>query len=452
MLPIYSVFRSKPFNTDIQDAFRPVHFVAKLVGIASYTFIRNTRSGEETINISWKYNRSGVIWSLLLLTVGTVAALYEILKNLFEKTSSVPGLLTNSVEIPLVYASGLVPLILGLTTYRTRMLQLITKLSTVDKCLIRPSDDIYKKHKAKILTVLVCFITSIILIYLLFIYYLFFRSGDLFSGIFLGLADFIWLINDLGTVNVVTLLHERLSILNKSIESLFIAQSRGYKAANKSNDFVVKRRRHRVLTAPNLENISVFVAQHSILHSQNIQSSVPPETGTVAEPDYRWNNAEIIVTYRKMYQKLYDICCLINSMCGFSLLLSTLSHACRFVSDVFHAVHLLLMTYSSKERLVPKQEVTLFIIFSLITLVRIMSVTLSCHKTCEECRKCVDGIQELLLRSDQKDIISQLKLFSSQLENNRIEFTACGLFAVNLSLLTTLTGVTVTYIVLLIQM
>jgi hypothetical protein len=441
------MFRNKPFNTDMQGAFRPLHFVAKIVGLACYTFIRNTQNGEETINISWKYNRSSVIWSLLLLTVGTVAALCTITQNLIKNSASLSGLFSSLLEIPLIYASGLVPIISGLTAHRIRMLQLVTKLSTVDKCLNLHSDNIYKKHKAKVLILLVCFIVFIVPIYGLFIY--FWDSDGILYGVLLILADFISLINDIGTVNTVILLQERLSILNKNIESLFIAESRSYTVANTPSECVVRSRRYRLLTASHLGNVSEFVEQSSVLQHQNIQNLEPMETMVASY--YRSKITEIIVTYRKIYQKLYDICCLINSMCGFSLLLSTLSYTLRFVSHVYNAIHILLMSYSSKGSLVSKQVVALLVISSLITSMRIILVTLSCHKTCEEYKNCIDIIQELLLRSDQKDIIQQLKLFSSQLENNRIEFTANGFFVVNLSLLTTLTGVTVTYIILLIQ-
>jgi hypothetical protein len=109
------------------------------------------------------------------------------------------------------------------------------------------------------------------------------------------------------------------------------------------------------------------------------------------------------------------------------------------------------MPYSSRRGFVSRQEVVPFLASILITALRIITVTLPCQKTSEECQKCVDNIQEMLLQTDQKDVVRQLKLFSNQLENNRIEFTANGFFMVNLSLLTAFSGVTVTYIILLVQ-
>jgi hypothetical protein len=138
-------------------------------------------------------------------------------------------------------------------------------------------------------------------------------------------------------------------------------------------------------------------------------------------------------------------------MYGFTLFLSTLSHIVCFVSDVYNAIHLLIIPYSNKKGVVSKVDVVLFSVSSLITAVSLILLTLPCQKMCEDHQRCVDNVQELLLRSDQKHITLQLKLMANQLENNRIEFTAYGFFPVNFSLLTAVTGVTVTYIILLIQ-
>jgi hypothetical protein len=441
------MYNNKPFNTDLESACRPLHFVAKLVGIESYTFIRSTQSGEETINISWKYNLSSVIWSVLLLTVGTVCALYKLTQSFTKMSESLSALLTYSLQIPLTYVSGMLPIILGLTTYRTRMLQLVTQLSTVDKCLVKHGDDVYKKHKTKILTLLVWLIAFYIPLCGLFIYTS--KKENILSNVILDLANFTWLINDTGAVNVVLFLQERLSILNRNMEYNLTAELRSYKVANTSVNCVVKSRRHRILTAEHLGNISEYVEQRFLSQHQNIQNSVP--TGVAMDQHYQSKIEEKIITYRKIYKKLYDISCLINSMYGISLLISSLSHTLHFVSGVYYAIHFLLIPYSNNGGLISKQRVVLFVISSLLTLIRIISITLSCHKACEECQRCMDIVQELLLRSDRKDTVSQLKLFSSQLENNRIEFTACGFFAVNLSLLTAITGVTVTYVILLIQ-
>jgi hypothetical protein len=436
------MFRNIHASSDVQGACRAVLSVAKVLGLAPYTFITNTRTGEETIDASWKYNRSNIIWSLLLLTVQIMATLYRIASSFVQKPESVSSLFTTSIQFTLVHISGLVPITLGLTTNRTKMVQLVNKLSTVDKDLIHPSDNVYNRHKTRILISLVFCMLFIIPIYGSFVY--FWESGGVLGGVLLSLADVTCFISDVVTVNAVMLLRDRLLVLRKRLGSAFVAEF----CCCETSDNIKMNRIYQVLTASHAGSISKYERLPFYLQHRNTQDSVLFQR---VISDNQSKVAVKIITSRKIYHKLYDICCLINSMYGFTLFLSTVCLIVCFVSDVYNAIHLLIMPYSNKEGLVSKEEVVLFSISSLITAIRAILLTLPCQKTCEEQQKCVDTVQELLLRSDHKYVTLQLKLLVSQLQNNRIEFTAYGFFFVNLSLLTTLTGVTVTYIILLIQ-
>jgi hypothetical protein len=435
------MFSNTHANSDIQGAFRHVQSVAKLLGLAPYAFITNTRNGEETIDTSWKYNSSSIIWSLVLLAVEIVAILCRIASSFMQKPESVSSLFTTSIQFTLVHTSGLVPIILGLTTNKTKMVQLVKKLSAVDKDLIQYSD-IYNRRKRRILISLVACVMFIIPTYGSFVY--FWESDGILGGVLLSLADFTWFINDVVTVNAVMLLRDRLLVLRKRLGSIFVAEL----CCCETRDNIKMNRMYQVLTASHAGSIYQFERLPSHLQHRNIQNSVLFQRVISDNPS---KVAVRIITLRKIYHKLHDICCLINSMYGFTLFLSTVSHIVCFVSDVYNAIHLLIMPYGNKKGCVSKEHVALFSISSLITAIRVILLALPCQKTCEEQQKCIDNVHELLLRSDQKCVTSQLKLLVNQLQNNGIVFTAYGFFVMDLSLLTTLTGVTVTYVILLIQ-
>jgi hypothetical protein len=59
--------------------------VAKLLGLAPYTLITDTRTGEERIDASWKHNISSIMWSILLLTVEIVATMYRLALIFIQK-------------------------------------------------------------------------------------------------------------------------------------------------------------------------------------------------------------------------------------------------------------------------------------------------------------------------------------------------------------------------------
>jgi hypothetical protein len=100
-------------NSAIQGTLKPLHSVAKLLGLAPYTVIADTRTGEETINTSWKYNSFSIIWSLLLLTFEIGATLYRIASSSIRRPESVSSFFTTSIHFTLVQISGFVPIILG---------------------------------------------------------------------------------------------------------------------------------------------------------------------------------------------------------------------------------------------------------------------------------------------------------------------------------------------------
>jgi hypothetical protein len=416
--------------------------VAKLLGLAPYTLITDTRNGEETIDTSWKRNSSSVIWSLLLLTVEIVATMYRIALSFIKKPESVSSLFTNSVQFTLVHISGLVPIILGLTINKTKMFQLVKKLSSVDKELYPYSDNIYNKRKTRVLFSILFCVIFVTPTYGSFVYC--WLSDGIVGGVILGIADFTWLMNDAMTVISVMMLRDRLLVLRQALGSVFLPELRRCEMS----DNIKMNRIYQVLTAtragiiPKFERMSFDAKHRDTRNSVSVHRVI---SGNQTNVSVR------MITLRKIYHKLYDIFCLINSMYGFTLFLSTICHTVCLVSDVNNVIHLLIMPYGKKKGFVPKEEVAIFSISTLITAVRVILLALPCQKTCEEQLKCADNVEELLLRSDRKDVTSQLKLMANQLQNNRIEFTAYGFFVVNLSLLATLTGVTVTYIILLIQ-
>lgn len=429
-------------NSGIQGALKPLQYVAKLLGLAPYTLNTDTRNGEETVDTSWKCNSWSIIWSLLLLTFEVVATLYRITTSFIHKPESVSSLFTNSIQFTLVHISGLVPIILGLTINKSKMVQLVKRLSSVDKDLIRYSDNIYNRRKARIFISIVFCVIFIIPTYGSFVYC--WENDGIVGGVLLGIADFTWLMNDAMTVIAVMLLREKMLMLRRGLGSGCLPEFR----RSETSDNIKMNRMYQVLTetragiTPKFGRIP-FDAQH-----RDTENSVSVHR---VISDNQCKVAVRIITLRKIYYKLYDICCLINSMYGFTLFLSTLCHTVCLVSDVYNAVLFVTMPYGKKKGFFAKGEFVMYSVSSLITAVRAVLLALPCQKTCEEQLKCADNVEELLLLYDQTEVKSQLRLMANQLQNNRIEFTAYGFFGMNLSLLVTLTGVTVTYIILLIQ-
>jgi hypothetical protein len=345
---------------------------------------------------------------------------------------------------------------LALTANRTKMVQLMTKLSAVDTALDVFSDNLYTEHRAKMLLCVAAFALCVLPTYGVFIY--FWESDQIANGLSLSLADFTWLMHDLETVNVVMLLQERLSLLSTRILSVLNTELHSCRTVPVPSAQFGTLRMYRRVTTSHSGSCAEFPGLPTVVQYLKAHRSVPPDTANC-----QCRAREGIVSCRKIYGQLYGICGCINGIYGLTLLLSTATRIVCFVSHVTVTVRFMVRpegsTGSWKEwrgwtgwtGSVSRHEVVPFLISSLLTAVSMMVVAVPCQKAGNEHQNCRDSVQEVLLRSPHAHLVTQLRLFSNQLENNRIEFTAYGFFLLNLSLLSTLTGVTVTYIILLVQ-
>jgi hypothetical protein len=85
--------------------------------------------------------------------------------------------------------------------------------------------------------------------------------------------------------------------------------------------------------------------------------------------------------------------------------------------------------------------------------VLLISISSTCHRAASENDKSKLLVQKLLLENDltPKDI-TELKLLSFQLNNTPVQYSACGIFVLNLPFLCSVTGVIISYIIIIVQL
>jgi gustatory receptor len=184
-----------------------------------------------------------------------------------------------------------------------------------------------------------------------------------------------------------------------------------------------------------------------------VNSFVKPLGLDCSFSDSRSAIAGLILRVRQNYNALSDICCLINSMHGYTLVVNWLvATVCLSVDVYYVTVSFVFPSMSIKVSSSAVMNITL-ILWILFTLVRMFVIAVSCQWVSDEHRKCISNVQRLLLKySTEEDVLTQLVSFTDQLVYNKIEFTACGIFTVNVSVLCTVAGLVIQYITLLCQM
>jgi gustatory receptor len=92
------------------------------------------------------------------------------------------------------------------------------------------------------------------------------------------------------------------------------------------------------------------------------------------------------------------------------------------------------------------------IVWAVVASVVLFVISVACHETSEEAAMSVSLVHSLLLDPClSRDVSKELYLFSTQLTHLKIEFSACGFFAINLPFFYSVIGVICTYVIFLCQ-
>jgi hypothetical protein len=160
----------------------------------------------------------------------------------------------------------------------------------------------------------------------------------------------------------------------------------------------------------------------------------------------RFIEVSVLLKLRKIYYHLYECVRIINFMYGLPVLIHVFRSATGLISGLydigkFFDIH-------------AEINYILSVIFWInVLLGPVISLTVICDMAASKTKDIGHKLQALLLEDTVgSDVMEQLKLFCQQLSNDRIAFTAAGLFDVDLSFLCTFLTTVTTYIVVLIQL
>jgi hypothetical protein len=258
----------------------------------------------------------------------------------------------------------------------------------------------------------------------------------------LVLSHATWLVNDLQYLNLLVILKERLVAVNEKLRSVCINGS--YNVG-----------KFKLSTQPVNGRISGNVSQpefgiHSDFARQSVQRSV------TSRASFGHNMSEIasqILIFRQHYNALYEVCDLINSMHGCTILFNWSVHTVSFIVDLYF-VSVSCIFPSASGRILSCTMVNVPpVLWNVLILIRVSVIAASCQRASDEHQRCLSNVQELQLEYyTEEDTVIQLESFSDQLVNNKIEFTACGIFPMNLSVLRSVAGLVIQYLIVLFQM
>jgi hypothetical protein len=162
-------------------------------------------------------------------------------------------------------------------------------------------------------------------------------------------------------------------------------------------------------------------------------------------------SANDITFFRHVYNDIYDVHLLVNSIYGIPILLGFVVNITFSIINVYCVLkYPPTSSNSSSSNIIEKIIIQLFWFISCISVA--FYETVSCHLVTVESNKLRDKIQKLLLlNSLHRDSVRQLKLFSDQVSKNCIKFQASCFFTIDMSLFCAYLATTITYTIVLVQ-
>jgi hypothetical protein len=156
---------------------------------------------------------------------------------------------------------------------------------------------------------------------------------------------------------------------------------------------------------------------------------------------------------KHLHVELHSLTQIINFTFGLQIFLA-LTWLIVINTLAFHLVAKYISTLSDMHNQIRRNdsEGILAIMWAVIASVSLFMISVTCHETIEEAATSVSLVHSLLLDPClSSDISKELQLFSTQLIHLKIEFSACGFFAINLPFFYSTVGVICTYVIFFCQ-
>ncbi|PNF15102.1 hypothetical protein B7P43_G15984 [Cryptotermes secundus] len=401
---------------DIYSALWPLHLLSKIFGLAPYSL---KRDNESVTNRSLS-NCFCRIWSIFLII------LLMVLSYVYN-TVNITGNVTLKQKIfevlfsALMYGYSIISLLLPLTIKKDKAPQIITKISEIDHLFSskKYKTQIYEKTQLFVIfqiSIMTCTVLALMTCGAYVVHGNFsFRNCHYFFVETLPM--FINCIVILNFVNVVLLLRDKYKFLNSMLEMSAV------KPCNKNvNDF------HTNCITP-MDNCTFEMKYFSRdRREMNISS--------------RRNQLHNL---RIIYSRLHEVAHLINSTFGILLLCTTL----WLLISIICGINYVLKTKHTDSSL----YVIVAVLWSIFCASLITLMAMSCSLAVNECNRSPVIVQNIMLRQDIDILVTkELKKMFIQFKVMKIEFSACGMYRIDLSLLCGIFGATFSYIIIFWQL
>lgn len=396
---------------DIYSAVKPLYYVSKAFGLAPFSYKRNKKNGSGV----FRFKCVDIIWTVMWV-IGLVAGfILHVSHDILYKQQEMPTKICIALDIYLIslYLTSITSLIMGVTVNRQKLPHLFAKVYEVDLTLFQNPEDKRVFKKARLFLIIQLVILVVVLGFLQCYNVYSFYDGTLWGGVVMISENMSYLLNTLVTIQFVN----AVLMLKKRYESF-----------------------NRLLRDPEYR---------SVWSDVEVNEVVVVSDNTTLNLSENGKEEELFRALRMIHCELQDAVTLVLSNYGFPIFMVKFWIFITIVFVLYYGLFFLQVAISSPTS-AQQHEVILSLCWCVFCIALLISVTLTCHVTTQEANLSIILVQKLLLCRDlQNNTLKELKDFSTQLSNMRIEFSASGFFTLNLSFLYAMIGVICSHIIIL---
>ncbi|PNF33540.1 hypothetical protein B7P43_G17405 [Cryptotermes secundus] len=421
-------------ESDIELALRPLNIVSRILGLPHFSAHRDAFTGRVK-----RGDSRNVVWCVVVLCTLMTGFIINIISVQFSSVSYVFEIVAFIISMPIGYFGALLAVFGGMTFSRNKFSRFIVKISEIDKGLFGPKRvRIYSKQFASCIRQLVLLLFILIPFYCCDSYV--FRSEVKYVYGFMHVSSLMKEIVILQYINVVWMVTDRLQYLNRHLEkSLELPAEILSNKRMAVNTTCLSKYEHTNQICPlrfnNYKNAGMLVSDFSVRRA----------TRSICQ-------VENLIKLRTLYDKISEVAALINGMYGIHVLVELTYNFLNVVLSIYGVIGVLAGSLKLNPTVSSSCYIAIYVCWILVSVVSVLVISVSCHRSSAEAEKCHQKTQKLLLLEPlRQETRCQLKLLSQQLSNAKIVFTACGVFAINLSILYNFVSSAATYVIVLVQ-
>lgn len=403
--------------TDIYSSVKPVLRISKVFGFTPFDISKQSTCRSHTLRY-----RLLQIFLLLMVTAGLISATCYNIYFVINSSSNIPAkikvtFILNDIFLKL---TNVIILIMKIFFNKRDIIRIFRKLKNVDKIMDRCSRiDIYTRTRLVLSRQTICLVLMLILSYSCN-YYMVYEDENA-SFIQTTIDNLCYTVNIVMVLQYVTLVRmvsQRYKYINNRIQEY----SQTERTVRKS-----------LKTYSNSTSVNIFCNEKC-----DITNLTNPHV------DSEMCGIPIL---RLAYIDLYDAVTIVNSHFGKPVLLLIISLVIACVTCFYFGLY----SFGSVSDAHLRTFMPIF--WMLWYAVLFFWLIVICDSTMQEANEGIIYIQKTTACPNMKyRTLIQLQTLSNQLRDMRFEFTACGIFVLNLPLLGTIMCGIVTYILIMIQL